>query len=107
MSRHVSLAPQAIATTSTACIRFAVLSGVENLHILLEHFYDSQRNEIAARSQDLLNLLRQFERRIAVVRVLSLSKPAGSGLVCTCWGAVERDGRIGCVPPHEVDHLLE
>ena len=39
--------------------------------------------------------------------LLSSPNPAGSGLVCTFWGAVECDGRIGCVPPHEVDHLLE
>jgi hypothetical protein len=96
----VSLAPPTIATTSTACIRSAVLSAIEILHTLLEHFYDSPRNENAARSQDLLNLLRQFHRRVAVVRVLSSSKPASSSLVCTCWGTVERDGRIGCVPPH-------
>jgi hypothetical protein len=34
--------------TPTACIRFAVLSRIEILHILLEHFYDSRRNENAA-----------------------------------------------------------
>lgn len=33
--------------------------------------------------------------------------PAGSGLVGSGWGAVERDGRIGCVPPNQVDYLLE
>ena len=66
-------------TTPTACIRFAVLSRIEILHILLEHSYDSQRNENAgsarrlhrrqpvARSQDLLSPLRQFQRRVAVV----------------------------------------
>jgi hypothetical protein len=48
---------------------------IETLHILLEHFYDSQRNENAAqladfvgrqpvaRSQDLFCPLRQFQRR--------------------------------------------
>jgi hypothetical protein len=34
-------------TTPTACIRFAVQSRIEILHILLEHSYDSQRNEDA------------------------------------------------------------
>jgi hypothetical protein len=34
---------QAFGTTPTACIRFAVLSRIEILHILLEHSYDSQR----------------------------------------------------------------
>ena len=38
---------QAFGTTPTACIRFAVLSPIEILHILLEHFYDSKRNENA------------------------------------------------------------
>ena len=48
---------------------------IETLHILLEHFYDSQRNENAAqladfvgrqpiaRSQDLFCPLQQFQRR--------------------------------------------
>jgi hypothetical protein len=69
---------QAFGTTPTACIRFAVPSRIEILHILLEHFYDSQRNENAgsarrlhrrqpvARSQDLLSPFRQFQRRVAV-----------------------------------------
>ena len=38
---------QTISTTPTACIRFAVQSRIEILHILLEHSYDSQRNEDA------------------------------------------------------------
>ena len=38
---------QTFGTTPTACIRFAILSRIEILHILLEHFYDSQRNENA------------------------------------------------------------
>jgi hypothetical protein len=70
---------QTFGTTPTACIRFAVFSRIEILHILLEHSYDSQRNENAgsarplhrrqpvARSQDLLSPLRQFQRRVAVV----------------------------------------
>jgi hypothetical protein len=49
---------------------------IETLHILLEHFYDSQRNENAAqladfvgrqpvaRSQDLFCPLQQFQRRV-------------------------------------------
>jgi hypothetical protein len=41
---------QAFGTTPTACIRFAILSRIETLHSLLEHFYDSQRNENAAQS---------------------------------------------------------
>ena len=35
---------QTFGTTPTACIRFAELSRIEILHILLEHSYDSQRN---------------------------------------------------------------
>jgi hypothetical protein len=58
--------------------RFAVLSRIEFLHILLEHFYDSQRNANAgsarrlhrrqpvARSQDLLSPLEQFQRWVVV-----------------------------------------
>jgi hypothetical protein len=38
---------QTFGTTPTACIRFAVLSWIEILHILLEHLYDSRRNENA------------------------------------------------------------
>jgi hypothetical protein len=38
---------QTIGTTPTACIRFAVLSRIEILHILLEHSYDSPRNKDA------------------------------------------------------------
>jgi hypothetical protein len=70
---------QTTCTVPIACIRFAALSRIEILHILLEHFYDSQRNEDAgsarrlhrrqpvARSQDLFSPLRQFQRRLAVV----------------------------------------
>src|SRR4029453_4327729 len=79
MSDVFLLHQQTFGTTPTACIRFAILSRIEILHILLEHFYDSQRNENAssarrllrrqpvARSQDLLSPLRQFDRRVAVV----------------------------------------
>lgn len=38
---------------------------------------------------------------------LSSLDPTGSGLVGSGWGPVERDGRIGCVPPNQVDYLLE
>jgi hypothetical protein len=39
---------QRFGTTPTACTRFAVLSRIEISHVLLEHFYDSQRNGTAA-----------------------------------------------------------
>src|SRR5688500_13143273 len=66
-------------TTPTACIRFAILSRIETLHILLEHSYDSQRNERSsarrlhrrqpvARSEDLISP----RRRLPVAR-----RPAG------------------------------
>jgi hypothetical protein len=45
---------QTFGTTPTACIRFAILSRIETLHILLEHFYDSQRNENAAQVADFI-----------------------------------------------------
>jgi hypothetical protein len=53
-------------------IRFAVLSRIEILHILLEHSYDSRRNTTRARAQlaDFIataSPLRQFQRRLAVV----------------------------------------
>jgi hypothetical protein len=70
---------QTFGTTPTACIRFAVPRRIEILHILLEHFYDSQRNENpnsahrlhrrqpVASSHDLLSPLRQFQRQVAVL----------------------------------------
>jgi len=78
MSSGVLSRQQTFGTTPTACIRFAALSRIEILHILLEHSYDSQRNENGsarrlhrrqpvAKSQDLLSPLRQFQRRVAVV----------------------------------------
>jgi hypothetical protein len=77
---------QTFGTTPTACIRFAVLSRIEISHNLLEHSYDSRRNESTvlarglhrrqsvARSQDLLSPIRQFKRRIAVVGCLAAAK---------------------------------
>ena len=47
MSSSVLSRQQTIGMTPTACIRFAVLSRIEILHTLLEHSYDSQRNENA------------------------------------------------------------
>jgi hypothetical protein len=83
---------QTFGMTPTACIRFAVLSRIEILHILLEHFYDSERNENAAqladfigrqpvaRSQDLFCPLRQFQRRVPVVGMVAhlVAKDLGS-----------------------------
>jgi hypothetical protein len=100
---------QAFGTTPTACIRFAVLSRIEILHILLEHFYDSQRNENAgsarrlhrrqpvARSQDLLSPLRQFQRRVAVVGSVAhpVAKDPGGIL------AMSRGGDRGKVHPRD------
>src|SRR4029453_150475 len=91
MSDVFLLHQQTFGTTPTACVRFAVLSRIEILHILLEHFYDSQRNENAgsarpllspppvARSQDLLSPLRQFQRRVAVVGSVANPRREGSG----------------------------
>jgi hypothetical protein len=56
-------------TTPTACIRFAVLSRIEMLHILLEHSYDSQRNENAGSA-------RRLHRRRPVVEKPGSAQPA-------------------------------
>jgi hypothetical protein len=94
---------QAFGTAPTACIRFAGLSRIEILHILLEHSYDSRRNEnvgsvrrlhrrqSVARSQDLLSPLRQFQRRVAVVGSVAhlIAKDPGS------LPAMSRDGDCG------------
>ena len=48
MSGSVLSHQQTFGTTPTACIRFAVLSRIEILHILLEHSYDSQRKKNAS-----------------------------------------------------------
>src|SRR5688500_3974008 len=64
-------------TTPTACIRFAILSRIETLHILLEHPYDSSATSAAqladfigdSQSREariLFSPLRQFQRRVAV-----------------------------------------
>jgi hypothetical protein len=59
---------QAFGTTPTACIRFAILSRIETLHILLEHFYDSQRNENAAQLANFIGSSQAREARICSVR---------------------------------------
>jgi hypothetical protein len=65
---------------------------IETVHILLEHFYDSERNENAAqladsvgcqpvaRSQDLFCPLQQFQRRVPVVGMVAhlVAKDVGS-----------------------------
>src|SRR4029453_9597650 len=64
---------QTFGTTPTACIRFAILSRIEILHILLEHSYDSQRNENASSARQLL-------RRQPVARSLcSVRSDSSSG----------------------------
>ena len=109
---------QTFGTTPTACIRFAVLSRIEILHILLEHSYDSQRNENAgsarplhrrqpvATSQDLLRPLRQFQRhRVAKDPggLLAMSRGGDRGKVYTRDGqeaisqrAAAATGRCSC-----------
>jgi hypothetical protein len=67
---------QAFGTTPTACIRFAMLSRIETLHILLEHFYDSQRNENAAQLADFIGGSPSREAMICSVR----SGSSSSGL---------------------------
>jgi len=49
-------------------IRFAVLCRIEILHILLEHFYDSQRNENASSGPDFFRGSESREARICSVR---------------------------------------
>jgi len=49
-------------------IRFAVLCRIEILHILLEHFYDSQRNENASSGPDFFGGSESREARICSVR---------------------------------------
>ena len=53
--RQCFFAPTMLGMTPTTCIRFAVLSRIEILHILLEHFYDSRRNENAAQLADFIS----------------------------------------------------
>jgi hypothetical protein len=55
----------AFGTTPTAYIRFAILG---HLHILLEHFYDSQRNENAAQLANFIGSSQAREARICSVR---------------------------------------
>jgi hypothetical protein len=52
MSGSVSLAPTNDRHDADRLIRFAVLSRIEILHILLEHSYDSQRKRERGPSQD-------------------------------------------------------
>ena len=91
---------QTFGTTPTGCIRFAVPSRIEILHILLVHFYDSQRNGNAgsarrlhrrqpvASSQDLLRPLRQFQRQVAVLGSVAhlLAKDPGGLLAMSPGG---------------------
>jgi hypothetical protein len=74
----VFLSHQTIGTTPTACIRFAVLSRIEILHILLEHFYDSQRNENAGSA-------RRLHRRQPVSTVAAVGFSPGRTLVPGGW----------------------
>ena len=79
MSGSVSLAPTNVRHDADRLHPLRCTEWIEILHILLEHFYDSQRNENAGsarrlhrrqpvpRSQDLLSPLRQFQRRVAVL----------------------------------------
>jgi hypothetical protein len=77
--RQRSLAPTNDRHGADRLIRFAVLSRIDILHVLLEHSYDSQRKlerwlssptlwrQLVAKNQDLFSPLRQFQRRPAVV----------------------------------------
>jgi hypothetical protein len=65
---------QTFGTTPTACIRFAVLSQIEILHILLEHFYDSQRNENAGSAHRL-----HRRQPVAKARICSVRSDRSSG----------------------------
>jgi hypothetical protein len=81
---RVFLSHQTIGTTPTACIRFAALSRIEILHILLEHLYDSQRNENARSA-------RRLHRRQPVSTVVSVGFSPGRTLVAGGW-----DSSCGC-----------
>ena len=79
---------QTIGTTPTACIRFAVLSRVEIPHALLEHCYDSQRNQNTGLSWPTSSATASHE------------KP-GSAQSAPTVPAVACRRRIGCTPRRE------
>jgi hypothetical protein len=88
MSGNVSFAPTTLGMTPTACIGFAVLSRIETLHILLEHFYDSQRK----REQGSARRLRRAPAR--------REKP-GAAQSAPAVPAAGSRRRIGCTPRRE------
>jgi hypothetical protein len=79
---------QTIGTTPTACIRFAVLSRIQILHILLEHPYDSQRNKNAGLSSPTSSATASREKPGSVQ-----SAPTVPAAACR--------RRIGCTPRRE------
>ena len=79
---------QTIGTTQTACIRFAVLSRVEIPHVLLEHCYDSQRNQNTGLSWPTSSATASHE------------KPGSAQSAPTVPMAACRR-RIGCTPRRE------
>ena len=94
MSSGVLSRQQTFGTTPTACIRFAVLSRIEILHILLEHSYDSRRNENAAKLADPIGDSESREARICSVRSDSSSGGLpSSDRLHTCAGYGTRRSR--------------
>jgi hypothetical protein len=66
--RQCSSRPTTFGTTPPTRVRFAVLSPIEILHILLEHSYDCQRNENASSARRLHRGSQLREARICSVR---------------------------------------
>jgi hypothetical protein len=67
MSGSVSLAPTNDRHDADRLHRFAVLCRIEILHILLEHYCDSQCNRNAGSARRRLSSLGYFQRRVAIV----------------------------------------
>ena len=100
MSGSVSLAPTNVRHDADRLHPLRRTEWIEILHILLEHFYDSQRNENAGSarrlhrrqpvpsSQDLLRPLRQFQRQVAVLGSVAhlLAKDPGGLLAMSPGG---------------------
>src|SRR5215211_5407999 len=85
--RQCFFAPTMLGMTPTTCIRFAVLSRIEILHILLEHFCDSQR-----------------KREQGSVRRLHLGSQSREARSCSVRSSSSSGGsrrRIGCTPRRE------
>jgi hypothetical protein len=80
---------QTFGTTPTACIRFAVVSQTEILHILLEHSYDSHATRTRAQLADLIGGSQTREARICSVR--SDSSSGGVAVVGSVAHLVAKD----------------